>query len=172
MNATLRWTFTAVLAGLFGLGVMVGARDGDAAAATPAHACLAPASWSVPDGQRPRVTPAGTLLTEMAKREVVLLGEHHDQDDHHRWQLHALAALHAQRPDMVIGFEMFPRRVQPALDRWVAGELTVRQFLEQSEWARVWDVPADLYLPLFQFARINRIPIVALNVDAKLNTAI
>ena len=31
-----------------------------------------------------------------------------------------------QRPDMVIGFEMFPRRVQPVLDSWVAGNLTVR----------------------------------------------
>ncbi|OWW18859.1 hypothetical protein AYR66_04355 [Noviherbaspirillum denitrificans] len=73
---------------------------------------------------------------------------------------------------MVIGFEMFPRRVQPVLDRWVKGELTLKQFLEQSEWDKVWNTPADLYVPLFQFARINRIPMVALNVDNALNKAI
>ena len=172
MSRKLRWTFAAALAGAVAIGLVVGAGEGDAADATPAGRCLAPAAWTVPDGEQSHVTGATALLTEMAKREVVLLGEHHDQDDHHRWQLQALTALHAQRPDMVIGFEMFPRRVQPALDRWVAGDLTVRQFLEQAEWGKVWDLPADFYLPLFQFARINRIPMVALNVDAKLNKAI
>jgi hypothetical protein len=83
-----------------------------------------------------------------------------------------LAALHVQRPGMVIGFEMFPRRVQPVLDSWVAGNLTVRQLLDQSEWDVVWKLPAELYLPLFQFARINRIPMVALNVEQKLAKAI
>jgi len=172
MSRKLRWTFAAALAGAVAIGLVVGAGEGDAADATPAGRCLAPAAWTVPDGEQSHVTGATALLSEMAKREVVLLGEHHDQDDHHRWQLQALTALHAQRPDMVIGFEMFPRRVQPALDRWVAGDLTVRQFLEQAEWGKVWDLPADFYLPLFQFARINRIPMVALNVDAKLNKAI
>lgn len=144
-----------------------------AAADNPATpACLDPAAWSTLDGAKPRAASAPTLLAAMAKRDVVLLGEHHDDDDHHRWQVQALAALQAQRPDMVIGFEMFPRRVQPALDRWVAGELTVKQFLEESDWDKVWKVPAELYLPLFQFARINRIPMVALNVDPQLNRAI
>ena len=108
----------------------------------------------------------------MAKKDVVLLGEQHDEDDDHRWQLQVLAALHAQRPDMVIGFEMFPRRAQPVLDGWVAGNLTVKQLLEQSQWDSVWKLPPELYLPLFQFARINRIPMVALNIDRKLTRTI
>jgi hypothetical protein len=37
--------------------------------------------------------------------------------------LQTLAALHVQRPKIVIGFEMFPRRLQPILDQWVAGAL-------------------------------------------------
>lgn len=119
-----------------------------------------------------RTVPAAALMTDMAKRDVVLLGEYHDDDDHHRWQVHTLASLHALRPNMVIGFEMFPRRVQPTLDRWVKGELTLKQFLEQSEWEKVWNTAPDLYVPLFQFARINRIPMVALNVDSTLSKSI
>jgi len=172
VSPRLRRMFGALIAGAFAFVAFAVPSEGARAAATPAQGCLTPAAWTVPDGEPPHVTSATTLLTEMAKREVVLLGEYHDQDDHHRWQLHVLAALHAQRPDMVIGFEMFPRRVQPALDRWVAGDLTVRQFLEQADWGKVWDLPADFYLPLFQFARINRIPMAALNVDLKLNKAI
>jgi hypothetical protein len=63
---------------------------------------------------------------------------------------------------------MFPRRVQPVLDRWVAGELTAEEFLVQSEWAKVWGYEAALYLPLFHFARMNRLPMLALNVDRNL----
>jgi uncharacterized iron-regulated protein len=134
--------------------------------------CLTASNWSVPEPDGPRRAAAPAILADIAKRQVVLLGEQHDSADHHRWQLQTLAALHAQRPMMAIGFEMFPRRVQPALDKWVSGDLTVKQFLEQSEWDKVWNMPADLYLPLFQFARINRIPMLALNVDEKLNKAI
>jgi hypothetical protein len=69
---------------------------------------------------------------------------------------------------MVIGFEMFPRRLQPVLDQWVAGKLSEKRFLELSSWDTIWKMPAELYLPLFQFARLNRIPMVALNVEPQL----
>ncbi|MBF0250824.1 MAG: ChaN family lipoprotein, partial [Alphaproteobacteria bacterium] len=92
-------------------------------------------------------------------------GESHDNPDHHLWQSQTLAQLHARRPGMVLGFEAFPRRVQPVLDKWVAGELSESAFLEQSEWNTVWGFDPGLYMPLFQFARINAIPMVALNVE-------
>ncbi|MEN3353234.1 MAG: hypothetical protein V7640_1392, partial [Betaproteobacteria bacterium] len=108
----------------------------------------------------------------MARRDVVLIGEHHDDPDHHLWQLQTLAALHLLRPQMVVGFEVFPRRVQPVLDDWTAGRLTQQQFLERVEWDKIWNVPAALYLPLFHFARLNRIPIAALNVERTLTSGI
>ena len=163
-----RIVIVALAAGAAGIAVFAGVQAGNAVPAPAAPTCLRPAAWTTLDGGEPRLAGAGAVLTGMAKKDVVLLGENHDDEDHHRWQAQVLAALHAQRPDMVIGFEMFPRRAQPALDDWVAGKLTVRQFLEQSQWESVWKLPAELYLPLFQFARINRVPMVALNVDQKL----
>lgn len=143
----------------------------------PAHpplapVCLAPAAWYTLDGATPRAMPGRELLGEIAKRDVVLLGERHDEADDHQWQVETLAALHLLRPKMVIGFEAFPRRAQPVLDKWIAGQLTVKQFLEQTEWDKVWNYPPEYYLPLFQFARINRIPMLALNVDRTLPAAI
>lgn len=143
-----------------------------AAAAAHAQSCPESATWSALDGERPRTAQAASLLDRAAQREVLLLGEAHDDADHHRWQLQTLAALHARRPDMAIGFEMFPRSAQPVLDRWVAGALTVKEFLDQSEWEKNWNMPAELYLPLFEFARINRIPMLALNIERTLSRAI
>ena len=143
-----------------------------AVSATAKPACLAPAKWYALDAAKPRAIEESKIVAEMAQRDVVLLGEHHDEHDHHLWQLQTLAALHAARPDMVIGFEAFPRRVQPVLDRWVAGELDPARFLREVEWEKVWNLPPDLYMPLFQFARIKRIPMVALNVEKSLTEAI
>jgi uncharacterized iron-regulated protein len=172
MTLRLRIYTAALAGGAIGLCSYAFLQVEQVEAATAGQACLSPASWALLGRAPPRAASAAAVLTEMAKRDVVLLGEQHDSDDDHRWQLQVLAALHVQRPDMVIGFEMFPRRAQPVLDDWVAGKLTVRQLLEQSQWDSVWKLPAELYLPLFQFARGNRIPMVALNIDQKLTRAI
>lgn len=135
-------------------------------------ACVEAGQWARPGDDAARRLSTRELLPTLAGNEVVLLGEQHDRADDHRWQLQTLAALHALRPDMVIGFEAFPRAAQPVLERWVAGELGYEQFLEQVDWARTWGWPAELYRPLFEFARMNRIPMRALNVERKLVGAV
>jgi len=137
-----------------------------------AQTCKVASGWLEPALAKSKSLAANKVLADAADRDFVLLGEQHDDPDHHRWQLQTLAGLYAYRPDMVIGFEMFPRRLQPVLDRWVEGKLTVREFLTQAEWEKVWNFPPELYLPLFEFARINRIPMVALNVERSLTKAI
>lgn len=127
--------------------------------------CVALGDWVVPGSGR---TTQQEIIARAAKASVVLLGETHINADHHRWQLQTLVALYAVRPNMVIGFEMFPRRVQAALDQWVAGQLSEKEFLRAAEWNRVWNTDANLYLPLFHFARMNRIPMRALNIETSL----
>lgn len=135
------------------------------ASGTSFAACPAPGQWL--DGQGIPLTP-DRLFEDAATAEVVLLGERHDRLEHHRWQLHSLAALHARRPDLVIGLEMLPRESQPALDAWVAGELDEQEFLTKSDWARAWGFDPDLYFPILHFARMHRVPLLAINLDRSL----
>ncbi|HSO06483.1 MAG TPA: ChaN family lipoprotein [Pelomicrobium sp.] len=138
-----------------------------AAASKASPACVPAARWLIP-GAAPAAISTAAVMERIQGSQVVLLGEIHDNREHHRWQLMMLAALKGRNPDLVIGLEMFPRRVQPALDRWVAGELTEAEFLKQSEWNKVWRFDPSLYMPLFEFARMNRVPMVALNVEQSL----
>jgi len=131
--------------------------------------CVPVAAWVAPGGD---TLAARDVLSRAARASVVLLGESHESAEHHRWQLQTVAALHALRPDLVLGFEAFPRRVQPALERWVAGELSEKEFLERADWRNVWRFDAQLYLPLFHFARMQRIPMLALNVEQSLTQEI
>jgi uncharacterized iron-regulated protein len=137
-------------------------------AALNASACVPLGAWSVPGAAGVQPIGAREVLLAVQPKPVVLLGESHATAEHHRWQLHTLAALHGQRPDLVVAFEMFPRRVQDVLDRWVAGKLSESEFLQRSDWAEVWGFDAAYYLPLFHFARMHRVPMVALNVDRDL----
>jgi uncharacterized iron-regulated protein len=133
-----------------------------------AQACVPVGSWALAAADGAAPITARALVDRLATRPVVLLGELHDRAEHHRWQLQTMTALHAHRGDVVLAFEMFPRRVQAALDRWIAGELTEAQFLEASDWSRVWGFETAQYLPLLHFARMNRVPMVALNVERSL----
>jgi len=130
------------------------------------NSCIVPNQWYNPDDMG--LIDRNKFLRDAAKGRVALLGEHHAQGDHQRWALHTLVALHALNPNMAIGFEMFPRKAQPVLDKWIAGELTEAEFLEQSNWQKYWNFDSRYYMPLFHFARMNQIPIHALNVSKDL----
>jgi len=141
--------------------------SGAPANAQTTAACAAYGSWI--DGASGNAIDGKDLVRDLAARAaVVLLGESHTSPDHHYWQAQTVAALRARTDSMVIGFESFPRRLQGVLDDWVAGKLTADAFLTASEWRRVWGYDAALYMPLFQLARLNRIPMVALNVERSL----
>lgn len=129
-----------------------------------------PGTWADPaSGEQ---IPHGDLLGRMARQRVVLLGETHDRFDIHRWQLHVVSGLYALHQNIALGFEMFPRRVQPVLDEWVAGELETDAFLEKVEWKTVWGFAPELYLPLFQFCRQFQVPMKALNCRRALVTEV
>ncbi len=121
-----------------------------------------------PTANGPRTVSASDLLDRLARRPVLLLGERHDSASHHRWQLATLQALHARSPDLSLALEMVPRRLQPVLDRWVAGSLEERAFLDALDWPSIWGYDVDLYLPILRFARDRRLPLVALNVERRL----
>ena len=154
---------SACLAALVIAGVSLAAAQ---AGAQTNAACSTYGSWI--DGAGNTID-GKDLVRDLASRSaVVLLGESHTSPDHHAWQMQTVAGLRGRTDNMVLGFESFPRRLQGVLDDWVAGKLSAETFLNAVEWRRVWGYDSALYMPLFQFARLNRIPMVALNVERSL----
>jgi uncharacterized iron-regulated protein len=159
MNLLARlWVFTAC--GIIGCFLPASANDDPPACEARVAQWLDPASGA-------EIAPR-KLFDRLANKPIVLLGEVHDNRAHHRWQHYLLAALHSRNANMMVGLEMLPRRVQTALDDWSQGKLDDAAFLEQSEWNELWGYDANLYLPLLHFARMNRLPTIALNIDRQL----
>ena len=142
----------------------------DTATAMVALECITSSAWADTANRQP--LSSVDVLNRAAAGGLVLLGESHDNADHHRWQLQTIAALQARGVPLTLGFEMFPRHVQPLLDEWTVGGFSEGEFLDAVEWDRVWGFDPGLYMPLFHFARINRLPMVALNVERGLIAAV
>jgi uncharacterized iron-regulated protein/poly(3-hydroxybutyrate) depolymerase len=145
-------------------------------APAPAQA-PAPASgpWDAPPIERSVSLRAGAdgraatldlLLDDLARAEVVFLGETHLDEATHRFELAVLEGLLARRPgEVVLSLEMFERDVQPLLDRYLAGEIDEAEFLAGS---RPWGNYRTGYRPLVEAARRAGAPVVAANFPAPL----
>ncbi len=111
-------------------------------------------------------TPSGhTVSTQeaidrLAGCDVVFLGEEHDNDAAHRFQLEITRGLLERRGEIAISMEMFERDVQGWVDRYVAGEIDEAGFLAH---ARPWPNYAQHYRPAVELARERGLDVLAAN---------
>ncbi|MCB1353234.1 MAG: ChaN family lipoprotein [Rhodobacteraceae bacterium] len=103
-------------------------------------------------------------IERLARGRVALLGERHDSAADHRFQELVIAGLAARVGDLHVGFEMFPRHLQPVLDAWCGEGMSEAEFLRETRWEEVWGFEPELYLPLFRLCRDLGLPMFAMNV--------
>lgn len=119
------------------------------------------------------IVSAAQMFALAGDARIVYFGETHDNPASHRLELQLLRALAGLHPGrQALGMEMFSRAQQPALDRWVAGELSEKAFLRESRWFENWTMDFAYYRDLLNFARQRRISVIALNADKSLVGAV
>jgi uncharacterized iron-regulated protein len=105
-----------------------------------------------------------TWLEELATYDVIYLGEEHHNRFHIDAALTVLRSLvgHERRP--LLAMEMFGWDGQPALDHYLSSKGSARsEFLEDVRWKENWGGEFDDYEPLAQFAKDQRLPLIAMN---------
>jgi aminopeptidase N len=116
----------------------------------------------------PKALSFSEIMEQIAETKVVYVGEVHNRYEDHLLQLRVIRTLFAKNQNLAIGMEMFSREAQPFLDRYVAGELDEREFLKQSRYFSKWGFDYRLYREIINFARHNKLPIVALNQEKEI----
>lgn len=109
-----------------------------------------------------------SLVSHLADKRVVFVGEEHTRYDNHLNQLEIIRRLHQVHPNLVIGVEYFPQSFQSQVDDYIDGRTSEDQFLRATDYFRTWGYDYRLYAPIFRFAREQRIPVRALNVPGSL----
>jgi uncharacterized iron-regulated protein len=116
------------------------------------------------------VVPFENLVREARASDLVFIGEMHDSREHHEAQLKIIRGLKESGTRLALGLEMFRADRQGALDRWVNGEMPVKNFREV--YSKHWELPWDLYEDIFLYSREQGIPLVGLNVPKEITKKI
>src|SRR5690349_8480498 len=134
-----------------------------AALAACAHRAEAPLVGRIWDAHAERfVAPADVYRAADAR--YVILGEIHDNPEHHRLQLAVLEALAARGERRILAMEQFDGEYQAAMDAARAAGADAEKLADAGHLdRRGWNWP--LYRPLVQFALDHGWPIVAANLS-------
>lgn len=109
------------------------------------------------------------MMDMVSGARLVCIGETHDNIHAHRVELLVIRELARRFPGKIaIGMEMFREPQQEALDRWTRGELSELEFLKASKWYEGWGSDFGNYRDILDFARENRIDVIALNPPKEL----
>ena len=121
------------------------------------------------DTQRKRFTDFEMMSADLARADVVLVGEQHDDANTHRLERAILEGFARRHVPVTLSLEMFERDVQASVDTYVAGTGGEDDFLKGS---RPWPRYATDYRPLVEFAKAHRWPVVAANVPRRIASEI
>ena len=102
------------------------------------------------------------------KKRVIYVGETHDRLDHHLNQLTIIKHQFQLTPNLAIGMEFFQQPFQPVLDDFIAGRISEKEMLKKTEYYSRWGFDYRLYKPIMDFARENRIPVIALDLPMEI----
>lgn len=110
------------------------------------------------------------------------LGEHHNSAKDHLLQADFVRSTHEQRlkkvgsrrdkkngsnSNMAVGLEMVQVQFQPALDAYIAKQISAEEMRKRVDWDKRWSWSFEGYLPVFETCRELNIPLLALNVDSE-----
>ncbi len=123
--------------------------------------------YQVSDG---RTISFDRMIRNVKKTDFILVGEVHNNQEHHRLELKIIRSLHEAGVPLAIGLEMFRADSQNALNSWIRGTLPIDQFLPvyYDNWRQAW----PLYRDIFLYAREHRIPMVGLNIPDRIAQAV
>lgn len=134
------------------------------------HPAIAPRAYvpeRVYDTQRKTFADFEMMLADLARADVVFVGEQHDDANTHALEAALVEGLLRRHATVSVGMEMFERDVQDTIDQYVRGASTEEQFLAAS---RPWPRYATDYRPIVELARAHNLRVIASNVPRRIAT--
>ncbi len=103
------------------------------------------------------------MLKELAKQDIILFGELHNDPIAHWLQLKMTQELH-KKGELSLGAEMLEADNQDELNQYLNSEIDYKAF---DTLARLWMNHKTDYQPLVEFAKENNLPFIATNVPRR-----
>lgn len=107
------------------------------------------------------------VISAIEKSDAVFLGEQHDDATAHLLQAEIFRQIHekyGKSKKVALSLEMFERDAQTVLDEYLSDLITEKKFLDDS---RPWNNYQTDYRPLIEFAKVNKLPVIAANAPRR-----
>ncbi|MEW6003604.1 MAG: ChaN family lipoprotein, partial [Nitrospirota bacterium] len=108
------------------------------------------------------------IVNGISDKSVIYLGERHTNYEDHKAQLQVIMGLFEKGRKFAIGMEMFQKPFQKALDEYISGAISEKDFLKKSQYFKRWGVDYNLYREIIEFAKAKNIPVIALNISSEI----
>lgn len=102
------------------------------------------------------------LFARLRSADIILVGDFHAHKQSTRGFLRIIRKV---KSDFVIGLECLRVKDQEAVEHFLEGKTSEKDFLRQVAWKKHWSFPWENYKPLFKWAQQNKVKIYALNSD-------
>ena len=131
---------------------------------------LPKAGGPIPVSHERDLTPAEhAYWDQLLTAQVIYIGETHNSNTDHEYQLEVLKGLRSRKTRFVLGWEMFDRTQQPLLDEWDAHRLSTEELLEKTDFQRHWGVYSVMYEKILRWTQMEGVPSLALNAPDTLS---
>jgi len=106
----------------------------------------------------------GQLIEQLQSKELIFVGEVHDNPEHHLIQVQILQALMARYGPLTVAMEFFDETRQPVLDRYLKEEVSETVFLKDVDWDKSWSFPYHFYRPIIFLSKEKGRALLGINV--------
>ena len=158
------WPFRAAILVAAVMLLSTGCRNPNAALTLPKEA------GPVPVNLPRRETPAEHAYWEqLAPARVIYIGEMHNRDSDHEYELDVLKGLRARDVRFTVAWEMFEVPQQGLLDAWDEHHLSTDALLQKTDFQAHWGSLSVFYEKILRWTQAENVPSLALNAPAALS---
>jgi len=117
------------------------------------------------DTKEDREISQDQLIKKLTTFRIIMLGETHTSEHHHKVQLNIIKGLVESGSPVCLALEMFNDSQNDALNNYTSGKITEGEFLDQSDYFNTWGHNYRYYKPIFDYAREKKIKMYGVNID-------
>ena len=111
------------------------------------------------------------LFSRLKTAEIILVGDFHAQKQSTRAFLRIIRKIKDSFGSaFVIALECLRLKDQSAIDLYLTGQISEKDFLTKVAWKKNWGFPWENYRPLFKWAQQNKIKIYGINAGSEIKT--
>ena len=108
--------------------------------------------------------PLQQLVKELKNADVILVGEWHSHAGTHKFQTDLFAAMNQSGLPTTLAMEQFSRDKQDLINDYLNGEIGEQTLIQQGN---AWPNYTSDYRPLVEYARLNKLNVIAANAPKK-----